>query len=52
MDAELFANMLSDKSILDLKKLRYRYPQADMKEFVALLGNGVCCLTMIKFNIL
>ena len=40
MDAELFANMLSDKSILDLKKLRYRYPQADMKEFVALLGNG------------
>ena len=35
MDAELFANMLSDKSILDLKKLRYRYPQADMKEFVA-----------------
>ena len=25
MDAELFANMLSDKSILDLKKLRYRY---------------------------
>lgn len=40
MDAALFAKMLSDKSILDLKKLCYKYPQADLKEFVALLGNG------------
>lgn len=40
MDAALFAKMLSDKSIIDLKKLGYKYPQADLKEFVALLGNG------------
>lgn len=40
MDARLFTNMLSDKSIIDLKKLSYKYPQADLKEFVALLGNG------------
>ena len=40
MDAALFAKMLSDKSIIDLKKLGYKYPQADMKEFIALLGNG------------
>ena len=40
MDARLFTSMLSDKSIIDLKKLSYKYPQADLKEFVALLGNG------------
>ena len=40
MDAALFAKMLSDKSALDLKKLGYKYPQADMGEFVALLKNG------------
>ena len=40
MDAALFAKMLSDKSIIDLKKLGYKYPQADLKEFIALLGNG------------
>lgn len=32
--------MLSDKSVTDLKKLGYKYPQADMKEFVELLGTG------------
>lgn len=36
----MFAKMLSDKSIIDLKKLGYKYPQADLKEFAALLGNG------------
>ena len=40
MEATLFAQMLSDKSIIDLKKLGYKYPQADLKEFVELLGNG------------
>lgn len=40
MDAALFAKMLSDISITDLKKLGYKYPQADMKEFVSLLENG------------
>lgn len=40
MDAALFAKMLSDKSIIDLKKLGYKYPQADLKEFIGLLGNG------------
>lgn len=40
MDAALFANMLSDKSLTDLKKLAYKYKQADIKEFVSLLENG------------
>ena len=40
MDAGLFAKMLSDKSIIDLKKLGYKYPQADLQEFVALLDSG------------
>ena len=40
MDAGLFASMLSDKSIIDLKKLGYKYPQADLTEFVELLGSG------------
>ena len=37
MDAGLFAKMLSDSSITDLKKLGYKYPQADLKEFIRLL---------------
>ena len=40
MDASLFTKMLSDKNVTDLKKLGYKYPQADMKEFVELLGTG------------
>ena len=40
MDAALFTKMLSDKSVLDLKKLGYKYPQADIGEFVSLLKNG------------
>ena len=40
MEAALFAKMLSDPSILDLKKLGYKYPQADMQEFVSLLKAG------------
>ena len=40
MDAALFASMLSDKHVTDLRKLSYLYPQTDIKEFVALLKNG------------
>lgn len=40
MDALLFAQMLSDKKVTNLKKLKYKYPQADILEFVALLKNG------------
>lgn len=40
MDASLFTKMLSDKNVTDLKKLGYKYPQADIKEFVDLLENG------------
>lgn len=40
MDAALFAKMISDKSVTDLKKLKYKYPQADLQEFVALLKDG------------
>ena len=40
MDAALFTKMLSDQSVLDLRKLGYKFPQADIKEFVELLKNG------------
>lgn len=36
MGAALFAKMISDKSVTDLKKLKYKSPQADLQEFVAL----------------
>ncbi len=41
MDAALFTKMLSDKSITDLKKLRYKYPNVDMKEFIHLLRSSM-----------
>ena len=51
MDASLFAKMLSDKSIIDLKKLGCKYPQADLREFVALLGSGLYKPLLLKdFN--
>lgn len=37
MDATLFAKMLSDKSITDLKKMRYKYSSADVLELVSVL---------------
>lgn len=40
MDAALFAKMLSDKSSTDLRKLSYKYPQADINEFVDALKAG------------
>ena len=40
MDAALFTQMLSDKKVTDLKKLEYKYPQADIQEFIALLKSG------------
>ena len=40
MDAALFAQMLSDKKVTNLKKLGYKYPHADIPEFIALLKNG------------
>ena len=41
MDAALFAKMLSDKSVTDLKKLGYKYPDADIREFAELLKSSV-----------
>ena len=32
--------MLPDKSVLDLRKLGYKFPKADIKEFTELLKNG------------
>lgn len=40
MDATTFVNMLSDKRVLQLRKLGYKYPQADLQEFVRLLEAG------------
>ena len=37
MDAALFTKMLSDKNVLDLRKLGYQFPQVDIKEFTELL---------------
>ncbi|MCI2160581.1 MAG: Fic family protein [Oscillospiraceae bacterium] len=41
MDAALYAKILSDKSITDLKKIKYKFPDVDMKEFIALLKSSV-----------
>lgn len=41
MDALLFAKMLTDPSIIDLRKLGYKYPEADMEEFLHLLKETV-----------
>ena len=40
MDAALFVKMLSDPMLVHLKKLKYKYPQADLSEFIALLQDG------------
>ena len=37
MDASVFAKMLSDPGMLDLKKMGYKYGQGDMQEFLTLL---------------
>lgn len=41
MEAGLYAKILSDKSITDLKKLKHKYPDADIKELVELLKTSV-----------
>lgn len=48
MDAELFASALSDKHILDLKKLSYKYPTLDIKEFISILHSGFFCTLRLK----
>ena len=40
MEAKLFAKMLSDKNVTDLKKMKYKYPEANMNEFIELLKLG------------
>ena len=34
MDATLFTQMISDKKVTNLKKLEYKYPQANLQEFI------------------
>ena len=41
MDGALFARILSDKSITDLRKLGYKYPSLEIKELVELLRVSV-----------
>lgn len=41
MDAALFAKLLSDKSVIDLKKLGYKYPNVDIKELLELFKSSV-----------
>ncbi len=41
MDAALYAKIMSDKSIIDLNKLGYKYADADMKELIELLKASV-----------
>ena len=51
MDAALFARILSDKSIIDLKKLGYKYPNMDINEFIGLLNQSVYkTLPVLDFN--
>ena len=61
MEAALFARMLSDPGILDLKKMGYKYGASDLQEFLALLkhdfyqelplhdfeGNPMVCLDSV-----
>ena len=41
MDAVLYAKILSDKSLLDLKKIHYKYPDANMDELITLFKTSV-----------
>lgn len=41
MDAALYAKILSDKSITNLKKIKYKFPDVDMKELIGLLKTSV-----------
>ncbi|KAB4605790.1 Fic family protein [Pseudoflavonifractor sp. BIOML-A6] len=41
MEASLFAKMLSDKCVTNLKKLKYKFPDTDMSEFIELLKASV-----------
>jgi len=41
MDAALYAKILSDKSIIDLKKLKYKYPNSDIQELIELVKTSV-----------
>jgi Fic family protein len=41
MDASLYAKILSDKSITDLKKIKYKFPDADINELIDLLKVSV-----------
>lgn len=41
LDAMLFTTILSDKSLLDLKKIKYKYPKVDLTELVELLKTSV-----------
>ena len=51
MDAQLFANALSDKYIFNLKKLGYKYPELDMSEFISILKESVyISLPLRDFN--
>lgn len=37
----MFAKMLSDNSVTDLKRLKYKYPDVDIQEFIELLKTGI-----------
>lgn len=41
MDAKQFAKMLFDKSIINLKKMQYKYSAKDVTEFLVLLKNAI-----------
>ena len=41
MDARLFTQMMADSNLTDLKKLHYKYPDVDMREFVSLLKESI-----------
>ena len=41
VDAAIYAKILSDKSVIDLKKLGYKYPTIDIQELIELFKSSV-----------
>ena len=50
MDAKLFTQLLSDKKVTNLKKLGYKYPQADISEFIAISTLQTLCALFVGPN--
>ena len=51
MDAALYAKIMADKSLIDLKKIHYKYPDVDLAELITLFKASVYkSLPIIDFD--